>query len=167
MIDIIEIIVWTQIIVICMLFAIQPTKATTRLSMFYGGTLISHAVLFQFVPFFDFKEFMFYVFGGMLDFAVIIYTCRIREISRLAADIQNISMASIMFNTLGIVLSYAGVEPESYMLLFVALYSYAIWALIRGESVNDGTFEVDTRLFSFSCSSHKRVLFDPFKQAKK
>ena len=167
LIDIIEIIVWMQIAVIGMLFSVQPTKSTMRLSLVYGLTLISHAALFELTSFFEHKEFFFYIFGGALDFAIVIYTCRMVEVSRLASDIQDVSLVSIMFNLIGLTLSYAGMQPELYMALFVALYSWAIWILIRGEPKNDRAIEIDTRLFAFSRHARKRVLCDMSKSEKK
>lgn len=169
LIDKIEVIVWSQIAIIGMLFVIQPTAARVRLSLFYWVTLISHALLFQFtsddvIP--D-KSLWFYVFGGALDLAVIAYTCCMKEVSRIVSDIQDISIVSIMFNILGLFLSYTGTEPVAYMALFAVLYSWAIFALIRGEPEKDGNFEVDNRLFAFNRHVHKRNFCHSIEQEKK
>lgn len=168
-IDKIEVIVWMQIAVIGVLFFIQPTTVRKRLNIIYWLTLIFHAALFKFTSddVIQDKVLWFYVLGGFLDFSIIFYTCRIKEVSRMVTDIQDISLASIMFNLLGLFLSYTDSEPAAYMTLFALLYSWAIFILIRGEPECDGNIKVDTRLFAFNRHVHKRYLCHNFKQEEK
>lgn len=160
-IDIIQAAVWTEIAIIGMLFVMQPTKALMNLNLVYWATLIFHAVLFKFtsenIP--D-KELWFYILGSSFDLFIIFYTCRMEEVSRVVSGIQDVSIVSILFNLLGLLLSYIGGEPELYMLLFVMLYARAIYVLIKGEPMDVGYFKVDTRFFSANRHVHKRMLFN-------
>ena len=162
--DFIEVAVWVQILVICTLFMVQPTKATKKLAILYGFTLIFHAVLFKYTPAFDDKQLWFYILGGALDLFVIIYTCTIKELSRVVSDVQDISLVSILFNTVGMSLSYFSAEPEMYMTIFAALYSWAIYILLRGAFKNDRFAEIDTRLLAFNRDAHKWNMFSFRKQ---
>jgi hypothetical protein len=166
-VDYIEIVIWMQIAVICFLFLRQTSTPRRNLSIFYGATLLIHALLFVATPSYEDKYIWFYVLGGALDLSVVIYTCRMKEISRLATDIQDISLVSIMFNILGLSLSYKGVAPDSYMVLFASLYGWAIYTLIRGEPRENGYFEADNRLFAFGRNAHIRDLFRIGKPSKK
>jgi hypothetical protein len=167
-IDYIEIFAWAEIVLIGMVSVMQPTKSIMNLNLVYWATLIFHAVLFKVtsdnIP--D-KQLWFYVLGGTFDLFIIFYTYRMEEISRVVAGIQDVSIVSILFNLLGLFLSYIGGEPEMYMLLFVMLYARAIYVLIKGEPMDVGYFKVDTRWFAFDRNAHKRMLFNSSEPKKK
>jgi hypothetical protein len=167
LIDVMEIVVWLEISVIGMLFAIQNTKAKQYLSVFYGLTLVSHALLFQFTPYFHHKDILFYVLGSGLDLAVIAYTIRMVDISRLVSDIQDVSIVSAMFNIIGLGLAYYGIAPVSYMALYALLYGYAIYAMARPEPKEDGYIELDNRFFTFNWNVHKWDLLHNLIEKKK
>ena len=158
--NIVDAIVWAEIGFIWLLFVFQPVTSRKIIAFVYGFTLVFHGVLNVLTPDLPDKELWFYLLGGGLDLAVILYISRMRETSRLAGDIQDISLVSIMFNILGMALSYSGAEAELYMGLFVCLYLWAIYILIKPEPREDGYFKVDSRIFAANRHVCKRNMLN-------
>jgi len=160
--NIVDAIVWAEIGFIWLLFVFQPITSRKVIAFVYGFTLMFHGVLNAVTPdilAWPSKDLWFFLFGGGLDLAVILFISNMKETSRLAGDIQDISLVSIMFNILGLALAYIGAESELYMGLFVVLYIWAIHILIRGEPKEDGHFKIDTRFLALNSHAHSWMPF--------
>lgn len=151
-----EAIISTMMLIIGICVFIQKTRARTIVAFIFAFMLLSHNMYFHSL---SSNLDMYYISAGILDLLVILFISAMKDSPRLAGDIQNISLISIMFNGLGWLLFVGGQSATAYIALYSLLYGWAIITLIRGEPENDGYFEVDTRLFAFHRNiCHRRMV---------
>ena len=147
------------LIVACVL--IQKSSIRRKVAGVFALTVVSHDIAFH-TAFED--PYFYYLSAGILDFIVILYIALMSGFSRLSKDIQEISLISIAFNFIG----YLIVDEQllAYNLMYVALYGWAIFTLMRGEPLHDDT-QADTLLTLFPTSIFSRFTTNHHKESTK
>jgi len=85
---------------------------------------------------------VYYIGSALFDLATIIIISRAG--SSMALSIQKICVASICLNFFGWVMWMLYMPPVMYNSLFIALYIYALFTLIKRNSLDVGDFTLDS-----------------------
>jgi hypothetical protein len=113
-----------------------------------GFDFISHMV--------DIPPFFYYIAAGILDLMVILIISNLNKLCRLSDDILLISLISIAYNFAGFVMFNAGQEDLVYRAMYLILYGWALFVLMRGEPENDGNAKGGTWLYSLRVNADTR-----------
>ena len=154
----------TMMIMLGICIFMQKSIARAIIAFIFAFITLSHNFYFH-----SFSNSLnaYYISAGVLSLVVILLISLMKESPRLAGDIQDIALVSIMFNGLGWVLFRGGAEPTAYMTLYALLYGWTIFILMRGEPRDVGNIRIDTRLFAFPPDICQRILFHYGKSEKK
>jgi hypothetical protein len=82
---------------------------------------------------------------------------------RLSQDILIISLISIAYNCIGWIMFNTGYENVIYRIMYLVLYAWAFYVLIRGEPKNAGDAENNSWLYSLRFNAGARHYFNNIK----
>lgn len=80
----------------------------------------------------------YYASSALFDLAVIGLLHNISPVTKLAINLQRISLLSMLTNAIGYALWFFYLDPALYNTMFIGIYSLAIFALIE----RDGAYDV-------------------------
>ena len=152
------------IIVLCVFFQHTRGHGRVLVSSLFAFALITHTLYFQYVS--DDID-LYYFSAAGVSMAVVFAISATKKASRLAGDLQDIAFVSILFNGLGWILHFAAIPSTGYTALYVALYGWAVFTLVRKEPSNDERIEIDTRMLNIRSYAYLRSLFNNKKQVHK
>lgn len=144
------------LIVLCVFIQSKKGRGRTLVASLFAFAIIAHTLYFQYI---SGDVDLYYFSAAAVSTTVIFAISAMKRAPRLAGDIQDIALVSILFNGLGWILHWAAIPATGYVALYVALYSWAVFILVRKEPANNERIEIDTRMLNLRSYAYLRSLF--------
>ena len=112
---------------------VQPSVDRLFVAAMFGGLTLVHGTYLS-----GLEGLAYYVSAAVFDLTIVALIAAWPVATRLAVDLQRISVASIVLNMAGYVSWLVYWPHHAYDAAFYALYSVAIFVLLRGEPADVG-----------------------------
>ncbi len=153
MIEQIDTLILVQMVIIGLCIVVQSSWPRRIVAAIFASTILAHDWMFHSL----FNDlFWYYVSAGAFDLVVIMTISNMRCVPRLGLDIQIVSIVSMTYNFIGLILYIAGHGSIVYYSFYAVLYSWAIFVLLRGEPEDAGNYAMDSRISAFRLNAYSR-----------
>lgn len=139
------------VIVLCLLALFQQVGRRTS-ALIFSLSCLTHGYFMG-----DLGGLFYYLSAGFFDVVVIAIICAYLKPSRFNDCLIGLSVLSICFNFYGWVIWYLYLPPESYNIMFEALYLIAILVFLWRDCASDTSY--DKRRDSLFLSVRKSLCF--------
>lgn len=146
MTDTLDNFVLAQIVIIGLCVVVQNSWPRRFVAAIFASAIIGHDWFFHTI---SADLYWYFLSAGILDYAVIILILRMKNITKLGLDIQIIAFASFMYNLVGWMYAGFGVDTAVYSSMYLVLYSWSIFVLLRGEPQDVGYSSMDSWVSAF------------------
>lgn len=148
-------IVTLLLFILLIVSALQRTDERQYAAMVFVSLAVIHHVFAD-----NLNGWLYYFSAAMFDAFVVLFTLKLRILSRAIKTLHDICYASIVLNGLGWAAWMLYLPPDPYNASFIVLYSWAIINLLRKDANNvdrDYSVGVGHRyVFTSSDQNHQR-----------
>lgn len=114
------------IVVICLVALFQPTTVRWIAAVAFASMVVVHDRLLG-----DVDGFAYYGSAALADLIVISLLHKLAPLSKMTLALQRLSIVSICTNGLGYLLWFAYAPAWPYDTVFIAVFAWAVWIMIR------------------------------------
>ncbi len=130
---------------------LQPTAEKKAIALIFASLTFAHNT-FMYV----FDGFMYYGSDALFYLLVILIVGGMDSRTKLAVDIQKISLAAIFLDYFGWLIWTLYIPPTGYNVAFMALYAWTIIILLKGEPENVGSHAMGARFHFLHPNAYSR-----------
>lgn len=112
--------------------ALQPTDERMYVAFLFAGLSALHHVIL-----YNVDGIAYYGSAALIDFAVVMFSVRLRILSDAIMLLQNLCVASILVNAMGWVAWMLYAPPSAYNATMLLLYATAIIILLKRDARHD------------------------------
>lgn len=120
------------LVALIVLAALQPTDERMYVAFLFAGLSAAHHVILYKVD-----GIAYHGSAALIDFAVVMFSLRLRILSDAIMLLQNLCIASIFVNAMGWVAWMLYTPPAAYNITMLVLYVTAIIILLKRETRHD------------------------------
>lgn len=135
-----------MIAVIVVLSVMQWGSARRWAAMTFASVTVAHLMFMT-----QYTGLLYYGSAAFFDLAIMSILASLPRVTSLSLDLMKISMVSIFVNFIGYFMWLLYLPPHGYNAAFVAVYGFAIFAMLKKESDDVGHSAMDKRGAGVRC----------------